>query len=453
MSIKVNESLLKNSFSYLNNNISKLNAKKTFPSNKTLFTKSFKNLFEMVNKNNTSNASNYYSNSNANFIKNYNNLFTNFKELTTKINPNNKNGIWNKKTISSSNKNILSSKSLFNLDKDSDFIVNIKKIAEKQTNKSSWLKKDDKSNINSFNLTLDKNDKTSIFSIYNKDEDSNKTVMEKLIAVINTSNEGIKAEIEENDKNEIRLSISSDYTGKNQNFSITTDSNTDSILRLNDSITYAQDANYSITNNTTNETQTYSNSSNNIDIDSYRISGTIHDIGTVSVKATMDKENLYNTVKNLTDAYNKTIDFLDENYSKGSGVKSTLENFTEMYYMKDKLNEAGLTFDDKGYLSLNKSTFDKAFDENLSSLEDVISGSNSFFSNIDKKINSALTSSSFSLVENELLTSHTNDFANYESSQSNDFLDQMNFLGLYIENGSIGVINYAAVGLLLNMYA
>lgn len=449
MSIKVNESMLKNSFSYLNNNINILNSRKTFPANKTDFTKSFKNLYDLVNNTNSNNTYDYYSNSNAIFIKNYNKLLSNFKELSSHINLNNKNGIWNKKTIASSNKNILSSNSLFNINKDSSFIVNIKSIAKKQTNTSNWLKKDDKSQLSSFNVTLEKNGKSSVFSIYNNEEDNNKTVMEKLLAVINTSNEGIKAEIEENENNEVRLLLSSDYTGRDQSFTISMDNNIDSVLNLNKNITSAQDANYTIVNYSSNEQKTYSSNSNNIDIDSYRISGTIHDIGTVTVESQIDKDKLFDNLENLTSAFNKTIDFLDEHYDKGSGVKNTLEDFTEMFYLNDQIKEVGLSFDHNGYLSIDREIFDDAFDNNLSSLKEIISGSDSFFSNIDKKINNALTTSSFSLIENELLSNHNNMLGDYES---NDFMNQMNALGLYVQNGSVGVINYAAVGLLLNMY-
>lgn len=174
----------------------------------------------------------------------------------------------------------------------------------------------------------------------------------------------------------------------------------------------------------------------------------------------VDEDTLYDTLSNIVDTYNDALDLLDDNYDSGTAVKSTLEGLTSLNYSTNELASIGISFDNEGYMNLDEDSFSDNYENNYNALEKGITGRNGLFSTLDKQVNKALTTSSFALVNKNIMKSSKSgmtisDFMNSsdDDDYSNDFTEQLKLARLFSSYGSSNGSSFSGVGLLLNMQA
>ena len=403
------------------------------------------NIFNIAKSSYKSNAYALYDKNNAVFVGNYTSILSNLKEINSKLTNNNKNSVLNSIDVSSTNENIIEAKSYFTLKEKNSYKVNVSQIAKAQVNTSSSLISNDMSTMGISTINISNKTKNYSFNI-----DSNgKTNKESLIdiaAKINKSNIGISAIVKEKDNKSV-LELIGDRTGENEDFLVT---GTDEFMlqtNLSNITQIARDAIFDVSKNGNTIVKNKKSSSNEIDIDGYKVSATLKDVGQVTINMNIDKKKVSDAVNNFVSAYNTTINFLSENVNKGSAISRQIDNLKIPEIYEKNLSSIGISINKEGRLSVDKNVLNDALNNNIEDVEKVLGSKYSVFSKIDKATNSALKESSISLIDGTLY-SQTN-----SNSSVNHSLNQINLLSIYNNNGQFGMINYSAIGLILDMYA
>ena len=174
------------------------------------------------------------------------------------------------------------------------------------------------------------------------------------------------------------------------------------------------------------------------------MSATIKDVGQVTVDLNIDKKKVTEAINNFVSAYNTTINFLSDNVNKGSAISRQLENLKIPEIHEKNLNSMGVSINKDGTLSVDSKVLSETLNNNIEDVEKVLGSRYSAFSKVDRSINSALKESSINLIDRTLYNQ-----SNSSSSANDNFI---NLLNIYNNNGSFGMINYSAIGLILNMY-
>ncbi len=433
--------MISNITNYQNININNLYGIKNYNNNTNIY-----NINNIANSSYRSNAYTLYDKNNALFIGNYTSTLSNLKELNSKLIGDNEKSVLNSIAVSSSNENILSAKSFFTPQEKTSYKVNVSQIAKSQVNTSNSLNSDDISDMGISIINILNKSKNYSFTIDTSGK-TNKEFLLDIAAKINKSNIGISAIVKEKDNKSI-LELVGDKTGENEGFLVTGSDEFMLQTNLSNITQIAQDAIFDVTKNGNFLAKNKKSSSNEVDIDGYKVSATLKDVGQVTINLNIDKKKVSDAVNNFVSAYNTTLNFLSENINKGSSISKHLDNLKIPEIYEKNLNSIGINKNADGKLSVDNKVLNDALSNNIEDVEKVLGSRYSAFSKIDKSINSALKASSISLVDGTLYGQ-----ASSNSSINYDLLNQINLLSIYNNNGRFGMINFSAIGLILNMFA
>lgn len=415
--------------------------------NKTNNLSSITNTYSSLYKNGTYSL---YDNNNANFIANYISSLSNLKGFTSNLSKENNNSIWNNLSIKSSNSNILTANSFFNQKEKASYSINVKQIASKQINKSNTLTSSDKSTFGAFKLNITSKNKNYSFDIDSTNKTNNEMFLD-IAAKINKNNIGIFATVTEKD-NKTLLEISSDKTGENEEFTISGSDEFNKKTNLNNASQVAQNAIYEIIKNGESSSKVEkTSSSNDVDIDGYKISATLKNVGQANINVGLDSNKIYEATKNFVSAYNSSISLLQNNIDRGTGVSKQLNNLQLSDAYKKELSSIGIKSNTYEKLIIDYEEFYQQLTDNPAKVQNILGSKYNVVANIGNKAERAIKEPSINLINNSIYSNKTEN--SYDLSSNNSFYNQMKLLGLYNKNGQFGMINYSALGLLLNIFA
>jgi flagellar capping protein FliD len=428
--------MINNIFNYQSSSINSIYSTKAINNNAYAY---LRNRFNPYQKS----AYNLYDKSNAKFISDYTTKLFNLKEINSKLSSENKNSVLNTIAASSSNNKVAVAQSFFTVKEKATYELNVSKTAKAQINTSNALESNSISDMDVANINISSKGKSYSFTIDTFGL-TNKESLQNLASKINKSNIGISA-IVKNKDNESSLELRSDKTGQGENFTV---SGSDKIMlntNLSNITQVAEDAVFDVTKDGTKLAQNKKSSTNEIDVDGYKVSATIKDVGTTTISLGTDKKKITDSVENFVSAYNNTIDFLEKSLDKGSAISRQLENLKIPDINKTTLASIGINLENNGKLSVDGKTLDKALDENLSKVENTLSSRYSAFNRLDNKINGALKESSINLIDSSIYEQ--------EGSSNNPLFERLNMFSIYSGGSAFGMINPSAIGLMLNMFA
>ncbi len=167
-----------------------------------------------------------------------------------------------------------------------------------------------------------------------------------------------------------KLVISGTKTGSANSFTISDTGDLVSTLGIN-SIQNAYNATASINGvDVESDTNTFTSVEG--------LSFTVSQTGTATITVNKDKGPLLDTLKNLVNAYNNLVDTVKKETGKGgrlSGEYSLASVVNGIFRQMDELFKNGLIkFDkDTGHISINTSKFDDMYNNNLSTLQNILS--------------------------------------------------------------------------------
>ncbi len=428
--------MINNIFNYQSSSINSIYSTQAINRNTYLFKNSRSNSYQK-------NIYNLYDKSNAQFISDYTSKIAGLKELNSKLASSNKNSVINTLAASSSDDKVASVKSFFTIKEKATYELNVQKTAKAQINTSNALDSNAISDMGISSLSISSKGKNYSFTIDTTGM-NNKETLQDIAARINKSNIGISAIVKEKD-NKSSIELIGDKTGEGEKFTV---SGTEKIMlntNLSNVSQLAEDAVYDVTKDGNVLAKDKSSSTNEIDLDGYKVSATLKDIGKTTISLAADKGKIADSVKNFVSAFNSTIDFLDRNVDKGSAISRQLENLKIPDINKKSLETLGISIGSDGKLSLDEKALDKSLKENLSGVESILSNRYSAFNRLDNKINSALKESSINLIDSSIYSQN--------KSSNSSLLDKLNMFSIYGGISTFGMVNQSAVGMMLNMFA
>lgn len=298
----------------------------------------------------------------------------------------------NAKVAYSSDENVISAKYIGeaspSLEEIPTFDISVEQLASPQVNLGNYLPKNSKS-INpgeyAFDLTVSGSAYEFQYGIH--EEDTNFDIQSRLCRLINESNIGLSATIEEDAENNSALRIVSNRTGvdfgQNPKVFNITDANmglkagTVEYLGLNHVAREASNAHFTV-----NGIDASSISNSFILQKQYEI--TLNGISpnegqTVTVGVKPDTEALKDNVTSLLGSYNefiKSIDAYRQTQSRSSALITELGNISNAFH--DELSQIGISRTEDGQLQLDGKHFDSVVTEEnsremISSLKDFSS--------------------------------------------------------------------------------
>ena len=112
-------------------------------------------------------------------------------------------------------------------------------------------------------------------------------------------------------------------------------------------------------------TTDYESYSNDIALDSYRISATLKSTGETKIGASVniDPEKTVKAVGDLVDAYNSSIKLLNDNYGRGTGVDRQLRNLVNGLGSEKSLEKLGITVNKDATLKFDEDVLKKTMKE------------------------------------------------------------------------------------------
>jgi len=428
--------MINNIFNYQSSSINSIYSTKAINNNAYAYKNNRINSYQR-------NAYNLYDKSNAKFINDYTTKLTNLKEINSKLDNGNKNNVLNTITASSSNEKVAAAKSFFASKEKATYELNVSKTAKAQINTSNALDSNSMSDMDVSNISISSKGKNYSFTVDTFGM-TNKEALQDIAAKINKSNIGISAVIKEKD-NKSTLELIGDKTGEGEGFSVSGSEKIMLNTNLSNVTQIADDAVFDVTKDGNILAQNKKSSTNEIDIDGYKVSATIKDVGKTTISLGADKKKIDDSVKNFVTAYNSTLDFLEKNADKGSAISRQLQNLKIPDVNKKSLASIGINMENNGRLSVDDKALDKALNENMSQVESTLSSRYSAFNRLDNKINSALKESSIDLIDSSIYEQ--------ESSSNNSLFERLNMFSMYNNRSAFGMINQSAIGLILNTFA
>ena len=249
--------------------------------------------------------------------------------------------------------------------------INIDQIATQQINQSTALSANASAGgANAYEFSIQKDGKTYQFSVAATNQDTNKTILDKVAAAINEKDIGVTAKVNLTNLNSIStLALQSSKTGENSQFTVT-DTFGDLTARTGmDTITQqARDAIYRI-----NDGDQKTSASNTIDLGN-GVKATMLKASseTVSVSMKADSTGAHKAINNFINSYNDLV-----SAAKGSDTTKALQlNYKLAQTVNTyaaSLNRIGITMDTNGKMSVNQDKLNSAVQngdlENLFTLD------------------------------------------------------------------------------------
>lgn len=289
-----------------------------------------------------------------------------FKNVISSLSMENSDSLLDKKSVSSSNENIVSASYIGSNEISEDSIphleISVSQLASKQVNEGNFLNPntmDLPSGTYSFDIHSRDMDYEFQFNI--TDTDTNRTVEEKLARLITKSNIGVSASVVEDDNHNIALRIESDDTGVRPGndtlFNISDDktskqSGTVEYFGIGDVSHYPTNSLFTLNGE---ERSTFSNHFSVEKMFELTLNGLNGDEDPVSIGLKTDVESITENVSSLIEGYNSFINKINAYVDSQPYSKKLVGEMTRLSaYQSSELESLGLSFSEDGTISIDK---------------------------------------------------------------------------------------------------
>ncbi len=380
-----------------------------------------------------SKVSSYYNNGGLEFIKSYSSAMTDVMSSANSLRSANSGSAANKMAAVSSDTAVAEAALKYSSRISKEISLDVQSVAKAQTNTSDERKALDQA-VTDMDFTISQKESSQSVKVSVSKTDgkarTNKEMLEEAARQINAGNSGVTAELAE-EKGVVALKLQSKSTGTDHGFTVSGTMGAASGAQNADTV--AQNAQYSVTER--NATRSYTSQTNDISLDTGRISAKLKDTGKTDVSLQADTGKIVKSMSEMVDSYNSAVKFLEKNVDRGSGVSEQLERLGSNLGSDSVLKRLGILQNEDGTLKLDTEKLSKSLKEEPKLTKDLISGSNGVAQNLFNKASGAMGTSPESLT-------------NYETEDSNQFsiYDPYQFMGRY----GTAQMNFAMAGMLMN---
>lgn len=384
----------------------------------------------------SSNGSSFKSDS-MDFLKSYNSSMSNLLTTANSLKNVNSKTTLNDFEVTSSDNAVASVSEHYQMREAKKMELNVEQLAAAQQNVSTGISggaaasSDMSFSVRGISGTADVQ-----VSMYGEDGavKTNKQMLEEAASQINSSKSGVSASVVTKDGIS-SLELTSSDTGTNSTFTVSGELG--AAAGLDKVSAEAQNAVYTVTEN--GQERKYSSQSNDVRLDYGRIDATLKQEGTTEISSAVSDEKIISRVSDMVDSYNSSLKMLNDNADHGSGVMRQLRSFAMDVAGSTDMEQAGISTNKDGTLSLDKEKLAKSLKEDPDLTLDILSGNNGIAQTVFNRASSAMRSSASSLLSNDL--------AQVDQMQ---YTDPFSFMNMYSKNGAKNLNNYYALGMMMN---
>lgn len=278
----------------------------------------------------------------------------------------------------------------------------------------------------------------------------NQMYQEAAKAINADSSAGVRATVEKKD-GKVSLALTGKATGEANGFTIT--GKTGAAAGLESVVNNAQDALYTVTED--GQSQTFSSASNKITVNYGRIEVELKQEGNTNIYAGVDADKITDAVQDLVDSYNAVSNLLEANSGRGAGTAAHLSSFQRGMAHEKTLAAVGISFNKAGDMVLDKDKLLEALQKDYEGTKEILGGQFGMAENAAQKADRALSDSVQRIVSNDLggNTSSSNSGNSTSSSNKGISGNQYTYFANFAASGAYNLMNYYAVGMLLNTTA
>lgn len=375
------------------------------------------------------------------FLKSYNSTMSDVMSSSNSLRNLNSSSVTNELTANSSDTSIVDAKTNYKVRSSDTYDISVQQLAAAQVNTSTAVNSKDLATADaSFDITTS----SGIASINvstvdsNGNQKTNKQMLSDVAKEINNQNLGVSASVVEKD-GKSSLQITSKQTGAQNGFTVSGDYAQNTGMTNVSQV--AQDAQYSVKTNG-GETKQYTSSTNEVSLDYGKITANLKKTGDATVSTGISDKSIVSSMEELVNSYNSALKVLQNNESRGTGVARQLQSMSRSLGSSEDMELLGISKNKDGTLSLNKDKLTKSLSENADLTKDVISGTGGFADTLFTKAQNALTTSSNSLINNDV-----------KALKEESINNSTNFLNMYSRTGAYNTMNYYTVGIMMNYLA
>ena len=280
-----------------------------------------------------------------------------------------------RKSVSSSDENIVSASYIGNAQIDSDNIptldISVQQLASKQVNEGNYLDPNSMElSPGTYSFDIHSRDMDYEFQFNIEETDTNRSIEEKLSRLINKSNIGVNATVKENEAGQIALSIESDDTGIRNNASTLFDITDDKTSKTKGAVNY-----FGIGNVTTYPSNSLftlngeprSTFSNHFSVEKMfelTLNGISDENSNVSIGLKTDIESVTENINNLIDGYNTFMDKLNAYSESQPYAKKLIGEMSRIAgNYQEELSSIGLNLNESGTISLDRNLLAQTAEE------------------------------------------------------------------------------------------
>lgn len=378
------------------------------------------------------------------FVQNYGKGMSDVKLSAAKLQSGNASNVFSGVDMKSSDASVAQVDKTFRPRQGTEISLEVQSLASAQQNRSQAVdgaaRAEDGSSMN-FQVTS-AGGKSVQVNVSDTAADGTKRTNEQMYQdaaqqINSRRNLGVKASVT-NEDGKISLVLNSEKTGESNGFTVQGEMG--AAAGLQQAAAEGQNARYTVTQN--GQTTSRSSESNKISLDYGRIDVALTGTGSAQIKAGADMDKIVSAVKDMANSYNEATDLLKANAGRGRGTQAQYENFSRPIASDSTLKAAGISYDKSGRMQVDEEALRKALDENFEGTKEIIGGQFGLADKVAQKADSAMSTSSGRLVDQDIST-------RMDRNQENTF-SSFRFLSNFAGSGPYSLGNYYTVGLMLN---
>ncbi len=385
-------------------------------------------------------ASGSLTTSASTFVRNYNSSMTDLMSAANSLRNVNDAGVSRELTVNSSNTDVLTASKNYTLRKEETFTVSVDQLAAAQQNVSQAVSSNARASQDAvFSISTAQGSANIQVSAFkdNGVQKTNHQMLNDVAKQINSQNIGVRASVETTEDGKSLLKLTAKETGTDYAFSVAGDFAQS--MALDTVSTQAQNAQYSVTDETGTK-RDFTSNSNEVSLDYGKATMSLQKTGQATVSIGVDNEKIADAVEDLVEKYNKALSVVSANTDKGIGVESQLSSMVNGPMSEKSLNLIGITKDASGKLSLDRETLLEKLQQDPELTKDIISGNNGLAQRTFQSAQTALSRPANALLSSEL-----------ESMQAQSSTNTLNLMHRFASSGAYNLTNFYSAGLLMNM--
>lgn len=311
------------------------------------------------------------------------------------------------------------------------YTLKVEQLASGQTNRTQGMENSAQPSLGG-SLTLKTGAGTFQFYLSAAGQKDVKSALESYAGEINSRDTGVNATVVQNEDDTYSLQLAGAETG-----AFTVLGSFAERTGLDQVATTAKQAVFTVQAEG-EEAQSFTSDTNRIEIDGIDV--TLTGTGSTELHITRQSGLTADAVQELVDAFNSSLTLLNDNAERGVGVLRQMKRMVQPPAAERSLNLVGITIGRDGTLRLDKEAFETALRESPSLTREIISGSSGLAQGIYTDGQQGLRVSSASLLSTQL-----------QQSQLDSLQNPLNTMALYSKSGAFNLLNFYAVGALMNM--